>query len=121
MDCTTCYCRNRHCKLYGCSSNQSHLTSYDWHANASRFRCRSCDALVSARAGTAYADIRTDEATYQRGAVALAEGLSIRATWRLLALDKDTVCGWLPRLGELKWSGLSRQKTGMFKVDHRFP
>ncbi len=29
----------------------------------------------------------------------LAEGLSIRATARLMAVDKDTVCAWLPRLG----------------------
>ena len=27
----------------------------------------------------------------------------------------------LRELALLKWSGLSRQKTGMFKVDHRFP
>jgi len=29
----------------------------------------------------------------------LAEGTSLRATARLLERDKDTVCGWLPRLG----------------------
>ena len=52
-----------------------------------------------ARAGTAYAGIRTDERTYQSGARHLAEGTSIRATGRLLNLDKDTVCHWLPRLG----------------------
>src|SRR4030095_7637950 len=33
------------------------------------------------------------------GAVALAEGLSIRATGRLLDVDKDTVNHWLPVLG----------------------
>jgi IS1 family transposase len=30
----------------------------------------------------------------------LAEGTSIRTTGRLLNIDKDTVCHWLPRLGE---------------------
>ena len=56
-------------------------------------------ALVSARTGTAYAGIRTESTTYLRGAVALAEGMSIRATGRLLGVDKDTVNHWLPVLG----------------------
>src|SRR5215831_9884091 len=55
--------------------------------------------LVSARTGTAYAGIRTDATTYLRGATALAEGMSIRATGRLLSVDKDTVHHWLPVLG----------------------
>jgi IS1 family transposase len=55
--------------------------------------------LVSARTGTAYAGIRTEGTTYLRGAVALAEGMSIRATGRLLDVDKDTVNHWLPVLG----------------------
>jgi IS1 family transposase len=58
-----------------------------------------CPGLVSARTGTAYAGIRTDATTYLRGATALAEGMSIRATGRLLSVDKDTVNHWLPVLG----------------------
>lgn len=100
MDYTTCYCRNPSCRLHGCTGKQAQLRFEDWHRDAPRFRCVICGSRVSARAGTAYADIRTDETTYRRGATALAEGLSIRATGRLLTLDKDTVCGWLPRLGE---------------------
>ena len=34
-----------------------------------------------------------------RGATALAEGISIRATRRMLGVDKDTVNHWLPVLG----------------------
>ena len=37
--------------------------------------------------------------TYLRGATALAEGMNIRATGRLLGVDKDTVNHWLPVLG----------------------
>lgn len=36
---------------------------------------------------------------YRRGAKALAEGVSIRATGRLVEADKDTVNHWLPTLG----------------------
>jgi hypothetical protein len=71
----------------------------DWHRHAARFRCQVCTMLVSARTGTAYAGIRTDATTYLRGATALAEGMSIRATGRLLSVDKDTVNHWLPVLG----------------------
>jgi transposase-like protein len=70
-----------------------------WHRNAARFQCQACGALVSARTGTAYAGIRTEAHTYLRGATALAEGLSILATGRLLDVDKDTVNHWLPVLG----------------------
>jgi IS1 family transposase/transposase-like protein len=100
MDISTCYCRNRHCRLYGRTGEQAQLAFYDWHREAPRFRCRVCQQLVSARAGTAYAGIRTDEATYRYAATALAEGLALRATGRLFGLDKDTLCSWLPRLGE---------------------
>ncbi len=100
MKTDTCYCRNVDCQVYGFSGQRARLIFHDWHDGAPRFRCTHCDHLVSARAGTAYAGIRTNERTYQSGARHLAEGSSIRATGRLLNLDKDTVCHWLPRLGE---------------------
>jgi IS1 family transposase len=56
--------------------------------------------LVWARTGTAYAGIRTGEMTYRLGAKLLAEGLAIRATARILQVDKDTVGQWVPRLGQ---------------------
>jgi len=37
---------------------------------------------------------------YQKGIHHLAEGVSIRATARLMECDKDTVCHWLPRVGQ---------------------
>ena len=100
MKTDTCYCRTVDCQFYGCTAQHARLIFYDWHDGAPRFRCTHCKHLVSARAGTAYAGIRTNERTYQSGARHLAEGTSIRATGRLLNLDKDTVCHWLPRLGE---------------------
>ena len=98
MDVSTCYCRNPDCRVHGCTGEKARLRFFDWHRDALRFRCQACLSLVSARAGTAYAGIRTDEITYRYGVTALAEGLAIRAVGRLFALDKDTVCEWLPRL-----------------------
>ncbi len=99
MDCTTCYCRMPRCPRFGQVAPRAQFTWHDWHRQAPRWRCQACHALVSARTGTAYAGIRTESTTYLRGAVALAEGMSIRATGRLLSVDKDTVNHWLPVLG----------------------
>ncbi len=55
--------------------------------------------MVSARTGTAYAGIRTDLTQYALGAKLLAEGLGVRATARILEVDKDTVNHWLVCLG----------------------
>lgn len=99
MDTRTCYCRNRSCIAYGQSGHQSQLRPRGMHNHAPRFECTACGHLVFARTGTAYAGIRVHETTYQLGAKLLAEGVAIRATARLLGVDKDTVCGWLPGLG----------------------
>jgi hypothetical protein len=47
--------------------------------------------VVSARTGTAYAGIRTDLAQYALGAKLLAEGLGVRATARILEVDKGCI------------------------------
>ena len=100
MKTDTCYCRNLRCRFYGKVGTFSRLLFHDWHDGAARFRCTHCGSLSGTRLGTAYAGIRTDASTYQSGTRHLAEGASIRATGRLLSLDKDTVCHWLPRLGQ---------------------
>jgi IS1 family transposase/transposase-like protein len=99
MDYTTCHCRHRRCRLFGKTGPRARLKLYDWQRAGPRFWCDVCGAVASASTGTAYAGLRTELSTYLRGATALAEGLSIRATGRLLAVDKDTVNRWLPILG----------------------
>jgi IS1 family transposase len=73
---------------------------HDWQRQGPRFHCESCGVVVSATTGTAYGGIRTDLHTYLSGATALAEGLSMRATGRLVRVEKDTVNHWLPVLGQ---------------------
>lgn len=99
MEYTTCYCRNPNCYLFGETSPRAQLKLYDWQRAGPRFQCKVCGDVVSASTGTAYAGVRTDLAIYRRGAKALAEGVSIRATGRLVEVDKDTVNHWLPTLG----------------------
>src|SRR5438128_5152555 len=100
MDYTTCYCRSPQCPMYGQIAPRAQVKMHDWQRQGPRLRCARCGGIVSATTGTAYAGIRTDLTTYLRGATALAEGLSIRATGRLLDVDKDTANQWLPVLGQ---------------------
>ncbi|MEP7356362.1 MAG: hypothetical protein ABI847_03930, partial [Anaerolineales bacterium] len=77
----------------------AHLKLHDWHRSGLRFRCLVCEGIFSASSGTASTGLRTDLSTFQCGVRALAEGVSIRATGRLIETDKDTVQRWLPLLG----------------------
>ena len=74
MNTRTCYCRNRECRLYGLTGKKARLRFEDWHRGVPRFRCELCDRRMSARTGTAYSGIRTDDVTYRYAVTALAEG-----------------------------------------------
>lgn len=100
MDLQTCHCRNRRCAYCGKLGSESRLRPYGSDRGEVRLRCATCGTVIEARANTAYDDIRTSLATYELGAKLLAEGMSLRATARVLGVDKDTVCGWLCQLGE---------------------
>ena len=100
MDYTTCCCLNPRCVLFGKVGPAAWLKPYDWQRAGPRFQCKGCRVVISASTGTAYAGVRTDLNIYRRGAKALAEGVSIRATGRLIEVDKDTVQRWLPILGQ---------------------
>ena len=99
MDYTTCYCQSRRCSMFGKTGSSAQLKLHDWQHGQPRFRCQICGSIISASSGTAYAGIRTDLEIYRRGTKTLAEGLNIRATSRLIEVDKDTVNHWLPTLG----------------------
>ena len=99
MDLVTCHCRNTRCAQGGKMGNASALHPQGSDRGEVRLRCTACGDVVSASTGTAYAGIRTDLAQYALGAKLLAEGLGVRATARILEVDKDTVNQWLRRLG----------------------
>src|SRR5262252_9849466 len=99
MDLVTCHCRNTRCAQCGKMGNASALQPHGSDRGEVRLRCTACGDVVSARIGTAYAGIRTDLTQYTLGAKLLAEGLGVRATARILEVDKDTVNQWLRSLG----------------------
>ena len=61
--------------------------------------CRACGSRISLTYGTAYFNLESDWHRFELAVRALAEGLSIRSTARVVQVDKDTVCGWLQRAG----------------------
>jgi len=47
-----------------------------------------------------YLDLHADPAIFETAVRALAEGNSIRATARIVQVDKDTACEWLDRAAQ---------------------
>jgi IS1 family transposase/transposase-like protein len=99
MDVVTCHCRNTRCAQCGKMGNAPALPPHGSDRSEVRLRCTACGDGVSASTGTASAGIRTDVTQYALGATLLAEGLGVRATARILEVDKDTVQQGLRRLG----------------------
>jgi hypothetical protein len=48
--------------------------------------------------GTAYDDLETDRGLFEMAVRALAEGHALRATSRIVQVDKNMVCAWLDRV-----------------------
>jgi IS1 family transposase len=59
--------------------------------------CKACGSSVSLRYGTAYYDLEAEPVIFETAVRALAEGNSLRATGRIVQIDKDTACDWLNR------------------------
>lgn len=100
MDDTTCYGRSAQCPRDGHVAPRARVKRHDWQRQGPRFRCERCGMVVAATTGTASGGRRTDLHTSLRGATALAEGVSLRATGRLVRGDQETVNPWLPVLGQ---------------------
>ena len=79
--------------------DESRLRRHGSDGGEPRFQCAECGTVIEARAGTAYVGIRTDLQAYELGAKLMAEGMSMRATARILEVDKDSVCRWVVQLG----------------------
>jgi IS1 family transposase len=59
--------------------------------------CQACGSSVTLSYGTAYYGLEAEPAIFETAVRALAEGNSIRATGRIVQVDKDTACDWLDR------------------------
>ena len=98
MDWETLYCPNHHCRDYGKPFTQGYLVKNGTSRGQPRAWCKACEASVVLSYGTAYYGLDAEPAIFETAVRALAEGNSIRATARIVQVDKDTVCAWLHRV-----------------------
>jgi len=93
----TLYCPNPVCPFYGVRFRESRLVKNGTTRGQRQALCRACRSSVALTYGTPYFDLEHDPALFELAIRALAEGNSLRATARIIQVDKDTVCTWLDR------------------------
>src|SRR2546428_12938987 len=92
------YCPPRHCRDYGKPLAQGYLVKNGTSRGQPRAWCKACEASVVLSYGTAYDGLDADPAIFETAVRALAEGNALRATARIVHVDKDTVWAWLHRV-----------------------
>jgi IS1 family transposase/transposase-like protein len=97
MDWETLYCPNKSCRYYGIPFQQGKMVKNGTSYGQPQALCKSCGSSVALSYATAYYGLESEPAIFETAVRALAEGNSIRATGRILQVDKDTVCDWLDR------------------------
>jgi IS1 family transposase len=97
MDWKTLYCPNRACRCYGTPFPQALLVKNGATRGQKQALCRACGRSIALNYGTAYFELDSDPAIFETAVRALAEGVSLRSTARIVQMDKDTACAWLHR------------------------
>lgn len=100
MNWETLYCPNRRCRYYGIPFNEGQMVKNGSSYGQKQGLCKACGSSVSLRYGTAYYDLEAAPTIFETAVRALAEGNSLRATARIVQIDKDTACDWLNRAAQ---------------------
>jgi transposase-like protein len=91
MDWETLYCPNQRCRYYGIPFRQGKMVKNGTSYGQPQALCKGCRSSVALSYATAYYGLESDPAIFETAVRALAEGNSIRATGRILQIDKDGV------------------------------
>ena len=97
MDWNTLYCPNKCCRNYGIPFQPGRMVKNGSSYGQPQALCKGCGRSVALSYATAYYGLESEPAIFETAVRALAEGNSMRATARILQIDKDTVCDWLNR------------------------
>jgi len=90
-------CPNAECPDYG----KVGAGNIAIHCRADRrLRCTTCKGRFSARQGTIFYNLKTDEEKVLTAIAMLLERNSARATARILHTNEDTVLEWLAKAGQ---------------------
>ena len=86
------FCPNKACPDFG-KKGQSNIVCYEIYGpnNTKLLCCRTCKTRFSERRNTVFFGLHTSEEVISKVVRCLAESNSIRATARIMDLDKDTV------------------------------
>jgi transposase-like protein len=96
------FCPNEQCKEYGlhCHDNISVRAKYGKEKSRVLLYCRTCGKRFAATQGSAMFGMHLQPEVIQQIIHHAAEGVGVRATARLLELDKNTVNRVILRAGE---------------------
>ncbi len=97
-----CFCPNKQCKEYGLR-NQGNIAvrgKYGKDKSRDLLYCRTCGKRFAATQASALFGLHLPPETIRQIIHHAAEGVGVRATARLLELDKDTVNRVILRAGE---------------------
>lgn len=96
----TLYCPNGRCRYYGIPFYEGRMVKNGSSCGQKQGLCKACGSSVSLRYATAYYKLEAEPAIFEMAVRALAEGNSLRATARIVQIDKDTACDWLNRAAQ---------------------
>ena len=94
MDGETLYCPHRHCRGYGKPFAPGYVVRNGTSRGQPRAECTACEVRMVLSYGTAYDGLEADPTIFETAVRALAAGHALRATARIVPVDKDTVCAW---------------------------
>ena len=97
MNWETLYCPNKCCRYYGNPVSEGRIVKNGSSYGHKQALCKACGLSIMLRYGTAYFGLEADVVIFETAVRALAEGNSLRATARIVQIDKDTACAWLGR------------------------
>jgi hypothetical protein len=97
-----CFCPNEQCKDYGLrgDGNIGVRAKYGKDKNRDLLYCRTCGKRFAASRASALFGLHLPAETIRQIIHHAAEGVGVRATARLLGMDKDTVNRVILRAGE---------------------
>lgn len=101
-DIENAFCLNKNCKDYGVRNqgNISKRGKYGKYKKRDLLYCRTCGTRFAATKATAFFGLHLSEDKISQIIHHAAEGVGVRATARLLGIDKDTVNRVILRAGE---------------------
>lgn len=101
-DIDNAFCPNKECKDYGLRNHDNIRKRGRYGKNKERdlLYCRTCGKRFAATKATAFFGLHLPDDTIEQIIHHAAEGVGVRATARLLGIDKDTVNRVILRAGE---------------------